>query len=62
MQKSIVNQTVDMGDKPYEAPQVTPWGSVADLTKVGNTMPGGDARGGSVIPGQPGAGTPGGPN
>lgn len=47
--------------KAYEAPQITVWGAVADITEVGNSNPGGDARGGSVIPGNPDAGTPGGP-
>lgn len=54
------NETVIQ--KPYETPQITVWGNVADLTEVGFTNPGGDARGGSVIPGNPDAGTPGGPN
>ncbi len=48
--------------KAYEAPQISVWGAVADITEVGVSNPGGDARGGSVIPGNPGAGTPGGPN
>lgn len=52
MQKSTdVNKA-----KAYVPPQVTVWGAVADITEVGCSNPGGDARGGSVIPGNPGAG------
>ncbi|MGM1051965.1 MAG: lasso RiPP family leader peptide-containing protein [Pseudomonadota bacterium] len=62
MSNQVVKHSASNGGKSYEAPHVTSWGSVADLTRVGLTMPGGDARGGSVIPGNPDAGTPGGPN
>lgn len=34
--------------KPYEAPEIEDWGTVADLTETGNSHPGGDAKGGSV--------------
>lgn len=38
---------------PYAAPTISVWGSVADLTKTGQTMPGGDMKMGSVLsPGQ----------
>ena len=34
--------------RPYKAPTVQDWGSVTDLTSVGTTHSGGDAKGGSV--------------
>ena len=34
----------------YVKPVIEDHGSVTDLTSVGNTNPGGDARGGSVFP------------
>ena len=34
----------------YEAPRLKDWGSVADLTQVGNTHPDTDCFGGSVFP------------
>ncbi len=40
-----------MDDKlRYTAPTLTALGSVADLTKVGDTNPGSDVRSGSVLP------------
>ena len=47
--------------KKYSKPTISDWGSVADLTRAGNTRPGGDTFGGSVLaPGldnAPGLGT-----
>lgn len=34
--------------KPYEAPEIEDWGTVADLTETGLTHPGGDLKSGSV--------------
>lgn len=36
--------------KTYQAPQLKVWGSVAQITAVGNTRPGTDNREGSVNP------------
>ncbi len=36
--------------KTYVPPSLAAWGTVADLTAVGMTNPGDDAKGGSVIP------------
>jgi hypothetical protein len=36
--------------KKYEKPELKKWGTINDLTKVGNTHPGGDTFGGSVHP------------
>lgn len=36
--------------KPYQAPKLADWGSVVELTQVGQTNPGGDVRFGSVNP------------
>jgi hypothetical protein len=35
--------------KTYEKPTLKTWGTVADLTKVGLTQMGNDAKGGSVL-------------
>ena len=35
--------------KPYAAPEIDDWGTVADLTKTGLTHPGADAKEGSVL-------------
>ena len=48
MKTSIDNQSAIL--KPYEAPKVTPYGSVVNLTQQGDTNPGGDLRDGSVYP------------
>jgi hypothetical protein len=37
-------------DKQYSAPEFEEFGTVADLTQVGNTNPSTDMRGGSVFP------------
>jgi hypothetical protein len=37
--------------KPYASPKLSQWGTVADVTGVGITRPGGDTKAGSVIPG-----------
>ena len=34
--------------RPYKAPTVQDWGSVTDLTSVGASQAGADAKGGSV--------------
>lgn len=34
----------------YQAPHLEAWGRIEQITAVGNTRPGGDARQGSVIP------------
>jgi hypothetical protein len=34
--------------KPYVQPVLREWGTLIDLTQVGNTHPGGDCHGGSV--------------
>ena len=36
--------------RPYEPPHLKQWGSVSDITKQGQTNPGGDANFGSVHP------------
>ncbi len=36
--------------RSYETPKLVSLGSVADLTQVGLTKPGGDVRTGSVVP------------
>lgn len=36
-----------MEKKVYTEPDVTDYGTVADLTETGNTRPGSDAKGGS---------------
>lgn len=36
--------------KSYQAPKLVDWGSVVELTQVGQTNPGGDVRFGSVNP------------
>lgn len=36
--------------KKYSPPTISDWGSVADLTGVGNTHPDDDIFGGSVFP------------
>jgi hypothetical protein len=38
----------NMDKRTYETPKLVNLGSVADLTQLGNTHPGGDAKGGSV--------------
>ena len=35
--------------KTYRKPNLKKWGAVADLTKTGQTMPGGDGKTGSVL-------------
>lgn len=35
--------------KPYGAPKIDDWGTVADLTETGLTRPGGDLKAGSVL-------------
>jgi hypothetical protein len=37
---------------PYQKPDLKTWGTIADLTQVGCTNPGGDAKCGSVLNGQ----------
>lgn len=37
-----------MEKKQYEAPQITEWGTVAELTATGKTNPGDDAKSGSA--------------
>ncbi|MDQ3509398.1 MAG: lasso RiPP family leader peptide-containing protein [Actinomycetota bacterium] len=37
-----------MEKKAYTPPKLNKWGTVADLTKTGNTMPGADGKGGSA--------------
>lgn len=37
-----------MEKKAYTPPKLNKWGTVADLTKTGNTMPGTDGKGGSA--------------
>ena len=37
-----------MDKKQYEAPRLREWGTVADLTATGKTMPGNDAKEGSA--------------
>lgn len=44
------NASDDTEKKEYESPNLTVWGSVTELTGVGNTNPGSDFRGGSVNP------------
>lgn len=39
-----------MEKKKYESPKVSNWGAVADVTRVGQSRPGGDIREGSVLP------------
>jgi hypothetical protein len=39
-----------MDKRTYETPKLVNLGTVADLTLVGMTNPGGDGRGGSVNP------------
>lgn len=34
--------------KPYRKPEIREWGSVAELTATGQTMPGDDAKDGSA--------------
>lgn len=34
----------------YQAPRIEAWGGIEQVTAVGNTKPGGDGMGGSVIP------------
>jgi hypothetical protein len=34
--------------KAYTSPSLKEWGKVADLTKTGETQPGGDGKGGSI--------------
>jgi hypothetical protein len=41
----------------YDAPELTVWGSVREITATGKSNPGTDKRGGSVNP--PGRGPPG---
>ena len=36
-----------MEKKAYTPPKLNKWGTVADLTKTGQTMPGADGKGGS---------------
>jgi hypothetical protein len=36
--------------KEYTQPVVQAWGTVANVTAVGASRPGGDVRGGSVVP------------
>jgi hypothetical protein len=43
-----------MTKKPYARPQLQVIGSVADLTRTGQTRPGADAKGGSVTHSQGG--------
>ncbi|HEX6386491.1 MAG TPA: hypothetical protein VF177_17605 [Anaerolineae bacterium] len=39
--------------KTYQKPTLNTWGTVADLTKTGQTHPGADGKSGSVVnPGQ----------
>jgi hypothetical protein len=38
-----------MDKKIYSEPKVTDFGTVADLTQSGRTMPGSDAKGGSAM-------------
>jgi hypothetical protein len=41
----------DKGEKkPYRAPELEKFGTVSELTQVGQTNPGGDVRSGSVDP------------
>ena len=39
---------VSQARKVYVAPTIKRWGTVADLTKTGQTNPGGDGKGGSA--------------
>lgn len=34
--------------RAYQTPKIQDWGTVADLTEVGQTNPGGDLKSGSV--------------
>lgn len=36
--------------RPYRAPELREWGTITELTAVGQTHPGGDSMGGSVFP------------
>ena len=35
--------------KPYQKPDLKTWGTIADVTQLGNTNPGDDTKGGSVL-------------
>lgn len=37
-----------MEKKQYQKPQLKEWGTIADLTATGKTMPGSDAKSGSA--------------
>lgn len=37
-------------DRTYRAPELKEWGTVTEITAVGNTNSGGDTFGGSVFP------------
>lgn len=47
------NRTPESGEgaRPYSAPELREWGTITELTAVGQTHPGGDTMGGSVFPG-----------
>ena len=52
-QKDIKPDAKGRTKKLYRSPQLKEWGTVSDLTGTGNTHPGGDLKGGSVL--SPGA-------
>ncbi len=43
------DQSATPTKKPYTMPELREWGKIIDLTNTGNTYPGLDAKGGSVL-------------
>jgi hypothetical protein len=43
------NSSADKAKSPYQKPELKTWGTIADLTQLGFTNPGGDTKGGSVL-------------
>lgn len=45
-----MSETHDQTEKmPYSRPELSEWGSVADLTATGQTHPGDDNKSGSIL-------------
>ena len=49
VQTNSSTDNTDNTKSPYRKPELKTWGTIADLTQLGFTHPGGDTKGGSVL-------------